>query len=252
MSKKQKKHVVIILQARMGASRLPGKPLKMVLGRPLLSYQLERLRHAKLADKIVVATTTERQDDQIAAFCADHHILCFRGEEQDVLDRYYQAAKTFEADEVVRITGDCPLIDPMLVDQVIQEHLTHMPSHDYTSNTLERTYPRGLDVEIFSFDILKQAAKEARLPEEREHVTLYFYTHPERFSLGSVKQSVDDSHHRWTVDTVEDLELISNILSALYPENRDFQTKDILELLEQHADWMKINAHIQQKPVKGD
>jgi spore coat polysaccharide biosynthesis protein SpsF len=249
MPEKSKKRVVIILQARMGAARLPGKPLKTVLGRPLLSYQLERLRQAKLIDEIVVATTTQPQDDQIAAFCADNNVPCFRGSEHDVLDRYYQAAKRFKADEVVRITGDCPLIDPVLVDQVVRQHLKE--HKDYTSNSLERTYPRGLDTEIFSFRVLEKAAKEAVLTEEREHVTLYFYTHPELFSLGSVKESTDRSNHRWTVDTIEDFTLVAKILSILYPKNPDFRMKDILELLEKHPDWMKINAHIQQKPVKG-
>lgn len=251
MPEKQKKRVVVILQARMGASRLSGKPLKTVLERPLLSYQLERLRRVKLADEIVVATTEEKQDDQIAAFCAGNNVLCFRGSEHDVLDRYYRTAKTFNADEVVRITGDCPLIDPVIIDQVILEHLTRIPSNDYTSNSLERTYPRGLDTEVFSFKVLEKAQEEATLPEEREHVTLYFYTHPERFSVGSVKQSMDYSNHRWTVDTIEDLELITKILSALYPENPNFLMRDILNILERHPDWMKINAHIQQKPVKG-
>lgn len=246
----KKKRVVIILQARMGASRLPGKPLKTVLGRPLLSYQIERLRRARLADEIVVATTTEQQDDPIAAFCAENNIACFRGSEHDVLDRYYQAAKAFKADEVVRVTGDCPLIDPECVDQVIRRHLED--TCDYTSNSLEkRTFPRGLDAEIFSFSLLEKAAKEATLPEEREHVTLYFYTHPQQFSLGKVEHSSDISHHRWTVDTAEDLELVTKILTALYPKNPNFLTKDILELLEKHPDWVKINAHIQQKPVKG-
>lgn len=251
MSEKQKKRVVIVLQARMGATRLPGKPLKTVLERPLLSYQLERLRRVKLADEIVVATTTEQQDDPIVSLCAANNISYFRGSEHDVLNRYYQAAKAFKADEVVRITGDCPLIDPELVDRVIHEHLTNTPQKDYTSNSLERTYPRGLDTEIFSFKALEKAHLEAALPEEREHVTLYFYTHPERFSLGSVKHTIDLSHHRWTVDTVEDFELISKILSALYPKNPRFLMQDVLKLLEGHPDWMKINAHIQQKPVKG-
>lgn len=250
MSEKKKKRIIIILQARMGASRLPGKPLKKVLGRPLLSYQLERLRRVQLADDIVIATTTEQKDDEIEAFCMENHVSCFRGSEQDVLDRYYQAAKIYHADEVVRVTGDCPLIDPEIVDEVIGKHLDHVPPRDYTSNSFDiRTYPRGLDAEICSFTSLEKAAQEAKLPAEREHVTLYFYTHPELFSLGGVKQTVDQSYHRWTVDTAEDLELVTKILTELYPVNPHFKTKDILNLFEKYPEWVKINAHIKQKTV---
>jgi spore coat polysaccharide biosynthesis protein SpsF len=250
MSEKKKKRIVIILQVRMGATRLPGKLLKKVLGRPLLSYQLERLRRVQLADDIVIATTTEQQDDQIEAFCMENHVSCFRGSELDVLDRYYQAAKLYHADEVVRVTGDCPLIDPEIVDEVIRKHLDHVPPRDYTSNSFDiRTYPRGLDTEICSFAALEKAVQGAKLPAEREHVTLYFYTHPELFSLGSVKQAVDQSYHRWTVDTAEDLELVTKILTELYPENPHFKTKDILKVFEKHPDWVNINAHIKQKKV---
>lgn len=245
-----KKRVVIILQARMGATRLPEKPLIKVMGRPLLSYQLERLRRVKLADEVVVATTTDPKDNPIADFCRENHTACFRGSEEDVLDRYYQAAKHFHADYVVRVTGDCPLIDPKIVDQVIQCYLDHLPKYDYISNSQkDRTDPRGLDTEIFSFDMLERAVREAKLPSEREHVTVYFYTHPELFSLYHVRQSQDISHHRWTVDTAEDLDLITKILTALYPVKPDFDTQDILKILDKHPDWVKINAHIKQKPV---
>jgi len=249
MTAKTLSPVVIILQARMGASRLPGKPLSQVLDRPLLSYQLERLRRVQHADQIVVATTTNPEDDQIEQLCEQEKIPCFRGSSLDVLDRYYQAAKKYHATHIVRITGDCPLIDPKLVDEVISFYLNALPSYDYVSNSLERTYPRGLDAEIFSFDLLKKAAVEAKLPEEREHVTLFFYTHPALFSIGSVKQDIDHSHHRWTVDTKEDFELVEKIISTLYPKNHDFDTNDILKLLKENPDWVAINAHIQQKKI---
>jgi spore coat polysaccharide biosynthesis protein SpsF len=251
MKEKNKKRVVVILQARMGASRLPGKPLKKVLDRPLLSYQIERLRRAKLVDEIVIATTTEPQDDQIETFCKSENITHFRGSTLDVLDRYYQAAKAFQADVVVRVTGDCPLIDPKVVDQVIGYYLDHLPTYQYVSNSLERTFPRGLDTEIFSYDLLERAAKEANLPPEREHVTLYFYTHPEKFSLGNVKHSADLSDHRWTVDTTEDLELITKILEEMYPRKHNFNMEDVLKVLDCHPDWSKINSHIKQKSITG-
>lgn len=252
MQKLVNKRVVIILQARMGASRLPGKPLKKVLGRTLLSYQLERLRRSHSASEIVVATTTEPQDDQIAEFCNSENIPVYRGSPLDVLDRYYQAAKLFAADYVVRVTGDCPIIDPEIVDQVIDYYLGQLPKFEYLSNSIVHTYPRGLDVEIFSFALLERAHINAKLPEEREHVTLHFYTHPESFSVGNVASNKDVSHHRWTVDTMEDFELISKILSTLYPLKSTFNTEDVLALLEENPDWVKINAHIKQKPVKSD
>lgn len=247
MSDKQKKRVVIILQARMGATRLPGKPLKNVLGRPLLSYQIERLRRVQLADEIIIATTTEPQDDQIVQFCKDENVAYFRGSPLDVLDRYYQAAKFAKADVIVRVTGDCPLIDPEVTDKVIRFYIDHQPQYDYVSNSLERTYPRGLDTEIFSMALLEQAASKAKLPSEREHVTVYFYTHPERFSLKNVGNAVDLSKYRWTVDTSEDFELVEKILGDLHPKNPDFRMHDILDLLDLHPEWNLINAHIQQK-----
>ena len=172
MNENKKKRVVIILQARMSASRLPGKPLKKVLDRSLLSYQLERLRRVHSASEIVVATTTESQDDAIVSLCEAEKVAYFRGSSLDVLDRYYQAAKLFNADYIVRVTGDCPIIDPEIVDQVINEYLKQLPKYDYVSNSVIPTYPRGLDTEIFSFALLESAHKEGKLPQEREHVTV--------------------------------------------------------------------------------
>ena len=249
MLQNNKKKCVIILQARMGATRLPGKPLKNVLGRPLLSYQLERLRRVKFADAIVVATTTKLQDEKIVDFCRKENISVFRGSEEDVLERYYQTAKKFQADVIVRITGDCPLIDPSLVDQVIRYYFDHQPDCDYVSNSLNRSYPRGLDVEVFSFSALERAEREAKDVQEHEHVTPYLYWHPEIFALGSVVQQEDQSHHRWTVDTPEDLMLITKIIETLYPINPAFTTQDILSLLKAHPDWVALNAHIQQKKL---
>lgn len=241
--------VAIILQARMGATRLPGKPLKTVMGKALLSYQLERLRKAETIDKIIVATTTDNDDNLIADLSHLENVLVYRGSCEDVLDRYYQAAKLYDVDVVVRITGDCPLIDPDVIDKVVTSFLKHQPRYDYMGNTLKLTYPRGLDVEVFSFAALEKAWKEAKLTYEREHVTPYFYQHPEIFSLENIECEKDLSKHRWTVDTEADFDLVSRIISALYPENPDFTTEDILSLLKHHPEWNAINAHINQKKL---
>lgn len=242
--------VVCVVQARMGATRLPGKPLKKILGRPILSYLVERLRRATSIDEIVIATTTEKQDDEIALWCQKEEISCYRGSEHDVLHRYVEAARPHHADVVVRVTGDCPLIDPAVVDTVVNFFLQNAPKYDYVANTVQRSYPRGLDVEVFSMKALEKIEKIAKRAEEREHVTLYFYEHPEEFSIGSVVRSGEFSTDRWTVDTPEDLHLITKIIEMLYPVKSDFQMQDIFELLEAHPELRKINAHISQKPVR--
>ena len=239
--------IIVIVQARMGSTRLPGKVLKHVLGRPLLHYLFERLRRITKAQNAVIATTKDPKDDPIVDFCNHEGISYFRGSEEDVLDRYLQAARFFSADVIVRVTSDCPLIDPELIDQVIEFFLNHQ--YDYVSNTQERKFPRGMDVEIFSFKSLEDAANQVTLQEEREHVTLHLYRHPERYSIGKFPWDKDDSQYRLTVDTPEDFELISKILAALYPNNPQFNLKDILHLLQQHPEWAEINAHIKQKNV---
>ena len=240
--------VLNIVQARMGATRLPGKPLLEVMKRPLLSYQLERLKRCHKVDEIIVATTTHPRDQAIVDFCQQERVSVFRGSEEDVLERYDQAAKVFNADIVIRGTGDCPLIDPAVVDQALEFFLKRHPTYDYVSNILERTYPRGMDVEVFSRASLEQAARNAKSVDEREHVTPYIYQHPETFALGSLVREPNESYHRWTVDTSEDFELISTILKTLYPKNPSFTMVDILQAFKEHPDWIKINAHVQQKP----
>lgn len=238
---------VIINQARMTSTRLPGKVLKEVMGKPLLEYQLERLKRVQLADEVVVATTTKETDDPIVELCDRLSVQLFRGSEDDVLSRCFNAAKEQVADVVVRVTSDCPLIDPMVVDQTIQYYLNHQPDIDYASNSLERTYPRGMDAEVFSFKALQTAFYEATAQPDREHVTSFIYRHPQRFHLSSVAYHCNQSQHRWTVDTSEDFELIRLILEALYSENPAFTLEDTLALLDKHPDWMTINAHIEQK-----
>lgn len=243
----KKPRVVILIQARMGSTRLPGKHLKEVLGKPLIGYLLERLRRVRNADAIVLATTTNPLDDALVDFSKKNHLPYFRGSEEDVLDRFYQCAKTNAADVIVRITGDCPLIDPAVIDLVIEHYLKNRASLDYVSNTEKRTFPRGFDVEVFSFESLQKVASEAGKPEEREHVTPYYYRHPDLFRIGSVTRPVDESRYRWTVDTQDDFKLISTVLENIYPEKPNFTFNDLLELFQRHPDWIKINVHVQQK-----
>lgn len=239
--------VVAILQARMGSSRLPGKILKKVLGRELLSFEIERIRRCQTLDECVVATTTLAADDQVVDLCYHLSVNVFRGDSDDVLDRYNEAAKQHSADVIVRVTGDCPLIDPEIVDHVVEFYIKNFPAYDYVSNTRKLSYPRGLDVEVFSRASLEAAAENAKTPYEREHVTPYIYLHPEQFKIGNIECKKDLSTHRWTVDTQEDFNLVEKIITDLYPRNPNFHMNDILELLNQHPDWLKINAHIKQK-----
>jgi spore coat polysaccharide biosynthesis protein SpsF len=237
---------VIIVQARMTSTRLPGKVLKQVLEKPLLEYQIERLLRVKLANEVVIATTTNTTDEPIVELCDRLSISYFRGSEFDVLARYHGTAKTYQADVVVRVTSDCPLIDPLVIDQTLEFYHGHQSEYDYVSNCLRRTYPRGMDTEVFPFAVLSQVFQEATASSDREHVTSFIYRHPNRFRLGQLTALQDYSQHRWTVDTVEDFELIRHMLSELYPKLPTFTFKDCLKLIERHPDWMAINAHIEQ------
>ena len=225
----------------MGSTRLPGKVLKDIAGRPMLSYQMERLRRVKRAERIVVATTDQPADDAVERFCQKEKIACVRGSEHDVLARYHLAIERFPADVVVRITADCPLIDPAIVDEAIAAY-----EPDYVSNMLETTYPYGMAVEVFSAQALREAHREAKDPAEREHVTPFIYRHPERYRLRSLTMAPNLSHHRWTVDTPEDFELVSRLLKTLKPH---FTLQDVLAVLDKHPDWCAINAHVEQKAL---
>lgn len=240
-------NVTIIVQARMGSSRLPGKTMKTIFGRPLLSFLVERLQQSKCHHRIIVATTNLPADRQIVDFCRSQGIDSFVGSESDVLDRYFAAAHAKETDLIVRVTGDCPLIDPGVVDEAIHCFIDHYPDYDYVSNVIERTYPRGLDVEVFSKKCLQVLKRCAVTPEEKEHVTLYLLHHPDQFSLHSIVNDRDLSENRWTVDTPEDFLLVQKIIEALYPTNPQFTTAEILKLLKKHPDWKALNAHVQQK-----
>ncbi|MDB6081698.1 MAG: spsF [Chlamydiia bacterium] len=240
--------VEIFVQARMGSTRLPGKVLVKAAGKTLLEHLCERLQRVKEADSFSILTTTNAKDDVLEEFCKKNDLSCYRGPEDDVLTRFYQVAEKRRPDAIVRITADCPLIDPQIIDQVILEYKNG--SYDYVSNSLERTYPRGMDVEIFSYKTLQDTSTMAQSDEEREHVTLYMYRHPELFSLYNVSQKENSSQYRLTVDTTEDFQLIKLLLERLYPEKPNFSLQNIVDTLKRHPEWAKINAHIQQKPLK--
>ncbi len=238
---------LIIVQARMTSTRLPGKVLLPLAGVPMLTRLIERLRRVQRADGIVIATTTNTTDDPIAALCAEQGAPCHRGSEHDVLSRYADAARLHGADVVVRITSDCPLIDPTLIDQVIAAY--EEGGSDYVSNMLPPTWPYGMAVEVFSAAALAQAHAEATQAAEREHVTPFLYGHPERYRLRNVASPLDLSQHRWTVDTPEDYELVRRLFEALVDTHPEFTQTDILAVLDAHPDWITINQHIRQKPA---
>lgn len=239
--------VVIIDQVRMTSTRLPGKVLKEVMGKPLLEYQIERLRRVGLANEIVIATTTNASDQPIIDLCNRMGVAYYRGSEEDVLSRYYEAAQKYKAAAVVRVTSDCPLIDPAAIDKVIGFFLDNQGVYDYVSNVLERTYPRGMDTEVFSFQVLQTVNASAVSPPDREHVTRYIYQNPEKYRLGNVRDEGDHSDHRWTVDTLEDFKLIKGIIEGIYLSNPLFTIQDCLEYLNKHPELAKMNQHIEQK-----
>lgn len=238
---------VAIVQARMGSTRLPGKTMMPLAGEPMLARVVERSRRARRVDAVVVATTTSPQDDTIASLCRERGWPCERGSEEDVLDRYRAAARAHRADVVVRITSDCPVIDPGIVDALLEAF--SRGTWDYASNGLEpRTYPRGLDVEAFTLAALERAWHEDENPEWREHVTAYIQRHPELFRILRYDNDRDLSRHRWTVDTPEDYELMRRIYDHF--RGAAFGWTDVLRLLESHPDWVALNRAVKQKTVR--
>ena len=245
-----KMRVGIIVQARMTSTRLPGKVLMPVMGKPLLEYQIERLQRVRRADDIIIATTTNDTDQPIVDLAERLGIKVFRGSEEDVLSRYFGAAKENDLEVVVRITSDCPLIDPAVVDAVIGAYLENTEKCDYVSNCLNRTFPRGMDTEVFPFSLLEKVYCEAIEQPYREHVTPYIYEDSQRFRLLNVAFQRDESHQRWTVDTPEDFKLIEHILETLYPINSFFDLEDVLALMSVHPNWYEINSQIEQKKLR--
>lgn len=239
--------VVAIIQARMGSTRLPGKVLQDIAGATMLARVVTRVRRATTLAQIVIATSTLPADDALVAACASLDVACFRGSEEDVLARYYGAAMAHQADVVVRITSDCPLIEATVIDRIVNTFLRERP--DYASNVHDRSFPRGLDVEAFSLAALAIAHNEAQAAYQRAHVTPYIYQHPEQFQLLGVRAEADYSAYRWTVDTPEDLALIRAIYAHLGADGA-FDWHDVLSLLERQPELAAINAHIEQKELR--
>ncbi|MCB2293977.1 glycosyltransferase family protein [Clostridium algoriphilum] len=241
--------VVCIMQARVGSTRLPRKVLKKICGKTILEHDIDRLRLVKNIDEIIIATTVEDRDIEIVKEAERLGVNYFRGSENDVLSRYYLAAKANNAEIVVRVTSDCPLLDSKVTENTISYLIDNLDKYNYVSNTLEATFPRGLDVEAFTFASLERAYNEAKLTREREHVTPYIYTNKDQFRLGCYKNKIDYSNYRWTLDTKEDFELISIIYDRLYKTNPNFNMEDIIKLLVAEPELTKINENIIQKHI---
>ncbi len=241
-------HTVAIVQARMGSTRLPGKVLLPVGGQSVLSRVLHRLKRTACIDEIVVATSVARREYfHCRRKSAPGSARCFRGSEDDVLDRYHGAAQESGADALVRITSDCPLVDPEVVDEVIESFRRRRV--DYASNGLSSNYPRGLNVEVFSVQALEKAWGEAHEPHQREHVTPYFYEHPELFRLFSMVGNDDYSQYRWTLDTAEDLEFLRAIYLR-FGDADDFGWQDVIALMKREPELAALNSHVQQKSLR--
>lgn len=232
--------VIAILQARMSSSRLPGKILLPILGKPMLHHQIERVLQSKLIDKVVIATSDQSEDNPLESLAFTLGVDCFRGSLNDVLDRFYHAAVDNSATHVVRLTGDCPLIDPSVIDKVIKHHLLY--KSDYTSNGNPPTYPDGLDVEVIEFSVLEQAFEQAIIPSDREHVTPYIRSLPNRYHLENVTYTEDLSNLRWTVDELDDFKFVEEIYARLHYENNYFSMGDILSTLNDEPELENINC----------
>lgn len=240
--------VVAIVQARMGSTRLPGKVLLPIGARPLMEHVVRRLRAASTIDVVVVATSELPRDEPVRAFCTHHDVPVFAGDETDVLDRFYRAARALEADTIVRITADCPLVDPAVVDALVSlfadgdfDHVG-VATGAVAATTGYRRYPDGLDAECLSFSALEQAWQEATEPYDREHVTPYLYAVPGRFRNGVLEAPVDLGEHRWTVDTPADLELVRAIYAALDDGDRIFSSDDVLAFLGANAELVELDS----------
>jgi len=245
-----KERVIAIIQARMSSTRLPGKVLLDLGGRPVLDRMIERVKHAKNVTETVVATTTDPSDDAIVALCEQLGTPVFRGSLPDVLDRYYQCALEYKADYVVRLTGDCPLIDPELIDEVVYGLFD--PPEDFSCNRLPppfgRTFPIGLDVEACTFQALENAWKNATEKHHREHVMPYLYETPGKFQVIQLQSDEDYGYMRWTLDTPQDLDLLREVIQRLGGRN-DFSWEEVLELFLKDPELAKINSFVQHKTM---
>lgn len=247
---KMDKKIVSTIEARFASSRLPGKTLLKICGKPTLELIIERLKRSRFIDEIVIATTVNPDCNGIEELAKRLGVGCFRGSEDDVLDRVLRAAKAYKADIIVEITGDETLIDPVIVDETIAYYLKN--KFDYVSNILERRYPRGLDTQVFATSVLEEVSRITNDPADRENVSLYIYEHPEIYSLGKVVAPGELNHPdwRWTLDTKEDFEFLKIVYEALYNTKKDFDTYDVLNFIKKNPHVLKINERIKQRAVR--
>lgn len=243
-----------VIQARMGSTRLPGKVLMPLGDASVLAQVVRRTRRSRRLREVLIATTTLPEDEAIVAECARLGVPVLRGPVDDVLARYAAATRQLDGDAVVRITSDCPLIDAGVIDDMLAHYAALVAAGtpcDYLGNTLERSFPRGLDTEVVRSAALLRAHDEAREPFEREHVTPYLYQHPERFALQGWRAALDASEQRWTLDTPQDYRLLSTIYTALGHRAVEAPWLEVLALVRAHPDWMALNADVAQKPLRG-
>lgn len=241
--------IAAIIQARMTSTRLPGKVMLKACEKTFLSHMLERVKRSKTLDKIVIATTMNQSDDVIEKFCIDNNIFCYRGSETDLLDRFKMAADAVSADVIVRLTSDTPLMDPAIIDKIV-ETFNHN-KYDLVCNNfpLPRTYPDGMNVEVFSRRILDEIHKSAKKPSDREHVTFFIWMHPEKYSFYRVDYEKDLSQYRFNLDYHEDYLFLKSVFEGLYLNNHYFTMEDVINWLNDHPDVLKLNKHI--KPHQG-
>jgi len=240
-------HVVAIIQTRMTSTRLPGKTLAPLAGRPMLEHIIDRARRIQGVHAVWIATTNDGTEQPILDLCTRLKAPVYQGSVDDVLARYAETAAKAKADVIVRITSDCPFIDPEVSARVVRYYIDSLPRFAFVSNTGRRTYPRGLDTEVFSRESLDAAHHEATERLDREHVTRFIFKHPQRFSVGNVADNVDFSQLRLTVDTPEDYALVSRLYADLYPSHPQFTYPDVLNWFDHHPDMTRQNAHIAQK-----
>ncbi len=236
--------IITIIQARTNSTRLPGKVMLPLAGKSLLVRMVERVKSAKLSGTVIVATTTDKADNNIEELCDAENIFCFRGHPTDLLDRHYKTALYYTADVILKIPSDCPLIDSKIIDKVIGFFMDNLGVYDYVSNLHPASYPDGNDVEIMTFSAIENAWKKSAKQFEREHTTPYIWENPSLFRIGSVLWETGKDYsttHRWTIDYPEDYEFIKNVYDELYKQNPHFGLYDILNLLENRLDISKIN-----------
>jgi len=248
--KRNTKKIAVIIQARMTSTRLPGKVLMEIEGKPMLWHVINRLKFCKKLNDIILAIPNTKENNILEKFAKKYNLKYYRGSENDVLSRYYNAAKKFRCDIIVRLTSDCPLIDPEIVDKVVERHLK--TGADYTSNVLKRTFPRGLDTEVFNFSVLKKVFYDAKENYQREHITPYIFENPAIFKLQNIEAEgkLRRPDLRLTVDTPDDLRLISEIFRILYQPGKTISIEEVIDLLTEKPELAKINAGISQKNLK--